>query len=84
MTEPTTPQTAVSVLLPVRDGVTTIGEQLAALATQTYGGPWELLIIDDGSSDGTLDVVTRWRDRLPQLRIVSAGGNGVAHARNVG
>src|SRR5205807_9629623 len=74
-----------SVILCVRNGASTIGDQLAALARQTCPDPWEVVVVDNGSSDGTAGVVQQWRDRLPGLRIVSANqGVGLAYARNVG
>jgi GT2 family glycosyltransferase len=75
----------VTVVLPVRDVAGTIGEQLAALAAQDFARPWEVVVADNGSHDGTLDLVRAWSDRLPDVRVVRADGRpGVSHARNVG
>jgi glycosyltransferase involved in cell wall biosynthesis len=75
----------LSVLLPARNAGATIEEQLRALSNQTYSGPWELLVIDNGCTDDTLDVVARWIDKVPTLRVVDARDQpGLAHARNVG
>ena len=75
----------VSVVLPVRNGAAVIARQLDALAAQTYVGPWEVVIADNGSTDGTAAVVAGWSDRLPGLRVVDAGARpGVGPARNVG
>jgi GT2 family glycosyltransferase/glycosyltransferase involved in cell wall biosynthesis len=76
----------VSVVVPVRNGADTIDEQLAALAGQTYTGPWELIVSDNGSSDGTRGRVAAWEGGLSaEIRIVdSSARRGVAHARNVG
>lgn len=74
----------VSVVMPVRDGAELLDEQLAALAGQSYSGAWELLVADNGSTDGSLSVAEAWRDRLPRLRVVDATDRpGAAHARNV-
>ena len=43
----------VSVILPVRDGSRVVARQLTALLAQTFLGPWELVVVDNGSLDDT-------------------------------
>jgi len=43
----------VSVIVPTFNGERWIGDQLAALAEQTYAGVWELIVADNGSTDDT-------------------------------
>ena len=75
----------VSVVVPVRNEVSDLPEQLAALAAQTYCGRWELIVCDNGSVDGTAQLAASWRDRLPNLRVVDVSDRrGVNHARNIG
>jgi glycosyltransferase involved in cell wall biosynthesis len=75
----------VSVIMPARNAAATIEQQLAALARQNYDGPWEVVVVDNGSTDSTAAVVRRWSDRLPGLRVVDASGRpDVSHARNAG
>jgi glycosyltransferase involved in cell wall biosynthesis len=75
----------ISVIIPVRNGEAHLGHQLAALAAQTYRGAWELVVADNGCTDGTLDVVRRWRHRLPAVTIADARPRrGINHARNAG
>jgi GT2 family glycosyltransferase len=74
-----------SVIVCVRNGAATIVEQLAALAEQNYGDSWEVVVVDNGSTDATLDVVGPWQARLPAMRIVTAAQRvGLAYARNTG
>lgn len=75
----------VSVVLPCRNAAATVAGQLDALAAQKYAEPWELVVVDNGSTDRTRAIVTSYRDRVPNLRVVDASGRpGVAYARNLG
>jgi GT2 family glycosyltransferase len=75
----------VSVIVCVRNGAASISDQLAALAVQDYARDWELIVVDNGSTDGTVAVVEQLRPRLPSLRILPADERvGLAYARNVG
>jgi GT2 family glycosyltransferase len=58
--------------MPCFNAADTIGDQLAALATQTYEGEWELIVADNRSTDGSREAIEVWRDRLPNLRVVEA------------
>ncbi len=74
----------VSVILPTRNRAALLSEQLEALAHQTYDAPWELIVVDNGSVDGTHETTTAFADRLP-LRVVTATDRlGASYARNCG
>ena len=74
----------VTVVVPALNAEATIGDQLAALAEQTYAGPWEIIVSDNGSTDRTNEIVRSWAPRLPPVRILDSSNRpGVAHARNV-
>jgi glycosyltransferase involved in cell wall biosynthesis len=71
----------VSVLLPVRDAVSTLAECLESLSAQTLADH-EVVAVDDGSSDGSgalLDAAAR-RDR--RVRVVHTCRRGIAPALN--
>jgi len=75
----------LSVVIPARDAAITIGDQLDALASQTWDEPWEIVVVDNQSQDATAKIVADRATRDRRLRLVSAGDRaGVAHARNVG
>ncbi|MFJ3788358.1 glycosyltransferase family 2 protein [Kitasatospora sp. NPDC090091] len=81
----TGPVGLVSVVMPARNARTTIAAQLEALSRQTYPDPWEVIVVDNGSSDGTRELLRSWQRRMPQLRVVdSAEARGVNRARNLG
>jgi glycosyltransferase involved in cell wall biosynthesis len=78
----------VSVVLPVHNGAATIDETLRSVRSQTFGN-LEIIIVDDGSDDETLDIVSLhaaadWRVRLhrqPQGGVAAARNAGIAQAR---
>lgn len=74
---------AMSVLLPVRDGRETIRPALLDLAS-SLGPADELLVIDDGSADGTTDVLRGFGESEPRLRIIRTDGLGLVGALNLG
>lgn len=75
----------LSVIMPVYNAAETVGVQLEALARQRWDEPWEVIVVDNNSRDGSLAVVERYRERLANLRIVAARDKqGPAYARNVG
>ncbi len=74
----------VSVIIPCLNAAGTLGAQLEALSRQTWQGDLEVLVADNGSTDGSADLAASWRDRLPGLRVLPAADRqGPAHARNV-
>ncbi len=78
-------QPAVSVVIPLYNNAGTLGEQLDALSRQTFAGPWEVIVSDNGSTDGGREVALQWREKLPSLEVVDASDKkGTPHARNVG
>ena len=78
-------QPKLTVVIPALDAADDIAGQLDALAAQEWDEPWEVVVADNGSTDGTRAVVGRYADRLPALRVVDASQPaGQAHALNAG
>jgi glycosyltransferase involved in cell wall biosynthesis len=61
-----------TVIVPVRNGADLIERQLQALVAQECRGTYEVLVINNGSTDGTLRVVHRMADRYPLIRVIDA------------
>jgi GT2 family glycosyltransferase len=73
----------VSVIVPVRDALPWLDAQLEALAAQDLGRPFEVVVADNGSTDGTLERLADWQRRFPGLRVLDASGRpGASGARN--
>ncbi len=70
----------ISVIMPAHNAAETIGESLQSIRDQQYD-PLELIVVDDGSSDGTSDVVRR---AFPEARVFRQENAGPAIARNKG
>lgn len=73
----------LSVVVPCRNAVKTMAVQLDALCHQQWRDEWEVIVADNGSTDGTQQLVESYYGRLPGLRIIDASARrGAAHARN--
>jgi glycosyltransferase involved in cell wall biosynthesis len=74
----------VSAIIPVFNGAATITEAVDSALAQTYG-EIELIIVDDGSTDATRDLLRRYGDRI---KIIDRSGpqehRGSGPARNAG
>jgi glycosyltransferase involved in cell wall biosynthesis len=73
----------VTVLLPVRDAASTLGECLQSLAAQTLR-EHELVAVDDGSTDGTRELLAQAARRDPRLLHVRTPARGIVAALNEG
>lgn len=76
-------KTAVSVIVPCYNVAPYVDECMSGLAEQTLG-PMEIICVDDGSTDGTLELLYRWREKDNRLRVISQSNAGVSAARNAG
>lgn len=74
----------VSVITPCYNSAGTIEKTLERIENQTYKNI-EYIIIDGGSTDNTLEIIERHKDRLPKnLKIASEKDNGIYDAMNKG
>jgi len=64
--------TLVSVILPVYNRAALVGRAIESVLAQTYE-PVELIVVDDGSTDGTRDVLERYKDDILLLEQAHAG-----------
>ena len=73
----------ITVLIPVRDAATTVGEALACLRQQRDVA-LQVVAVDDGSTDDSLAVLQRIAADWPDLEVVEQGRRGVPAAREAG
>jgi glycosyltransferase involved in cell wall biosynthesis len=77
--------TRVSLLLPNYNNERVLGTVLDRLAANTTHADTELVIVDDGSTDGSVDIITRWRDSGAfggEVRLIEQPNGGAIAALN--
>ena len=70
----------VSVVIPVYNSETYLEECLNSVISQTYQNI-EIIVIDDGSTDSSPDILKRYSDRMS---VLSKKNNGLTSALNLG
>jgi glycosyltransferase involved in cell wall biosynthesis len=81
---PTTPtHPPISIVLPFRDAAATLCDCLDSIRGQTFGD-YELLAIDDGSSDQSAVIARRYAESDPRIRMLETDGSGLVPALNLG
>jgi glycosyltransferase involved in cell wall biosynthesis len=73
----------VSVIIPAFNAQDTIAATLESVLSQTWTG-FEVIVVDDGSTDGTAEIVERIARKDHRVRIRRQKNGGVAEARNHG
>ncbi|MFR6590644.1 MAG: glycosyltransferase family 2 protein [Gallintestinimicrobium sp.] len=76
-------QGQISIIMPVYNGVSWIGECIESIRQQTDTN-WELLVLDDHSTDGTTELVLKLAEADSRIFPILRQKNGVSAARNEG
>lgn len=71
----------VSIIVPMYNAASTIVRCLDSLLAQTYPHT-EIIVVDDGSTDGSGAIVDRYAQRYPQMRCIHSENQGQSAARN--
>ncbi len=75
----------LSVVVPAKNVAATLREQLDALVAQSWDADWEVVVVDNESTDETPEIVARYAADHPRVRLAEArGGTGVNFVRNRG
>lgn len=73
----------ISIVIPAYNAAATVGRCLDSLLAQTYRD-FELIVVDDGSTDGTAQIISTYAERDSRIRLIRQENAGVSAARNVG
>jgi glycosyltransferase involved in cell wall biosynthesis len=71
-----------SIVIPTYDRKPILEKCLTALETQDYSGDYEVVVVDDGSTDGTVDWLREVN--FPHVRLICQDHKGPSAARNLG
>lgn len=73
---------AVSIIVPVYNAEKTIGRCIESILNQEFTD-FELLLIDDGSTDGSGVLCDVYAEKDPRIRVIHKGNSGVSNSRNL-
>ncbi len=74
---------AVSIVMPVRNAAQTLDECLTSISRQSFSD-YELLVVDDGSTDASLACLQAWAKSDARIRIIRQAASGIVSALNRG
>lgn len=62
---------SLSVVVTCRNSATTIRATLESIVEQRYDGWWEVVVVDNGSTDATVAIAQQFAGRLPNFRVLN-------------
>jgi glycosyltransferase involved in cell wall biosynthesis len=71
----------VSVLMPVYNAESYLAEAIESILKQTFTD-FEFIIVDDGSSDGSLSILQEFAQKDARIRLISKENKGISQSRN--
>lgn len=74
---------AVSIIMATYNRAAYLPRSIESVLKQTYKG-WELIIVDDGGTDGSYRIITDYLERGAHIRYLKKEHAGPAYARNMG
>ena len=69
----------VSIIIPCKNACQFIDECINSIVEQTYTH-WELIIVDDHSTDQSLTILQQWGNKHPNIKILPNEGTGIIDA----
>lgn len=78
------PDLLLTVVVPAYNAERWIDECLKSIEGQRVDGEWEIIVVDDGSTDGTLDIASAREKTDARIKVISQTNLGHSGARNTG
>lgn len=72
-----------SMIVPVYNVEAYLDDCLTSLQSQEYTD-FEVICVNDGSTDGSREILSEWESRFPQLKVIDRENGGLSAARNTG
>lgn len=73
----------ISVIMPCYNTEQYVEETLKSVLNQSFKD-YEIICLNDGSTDGTLEILKRYQQSYPNIRVISSENHGIAYQRNTG
>lgn len=73
----------VSVIIPAYNAERYLDETIQSVINQSYHN-WELIIVNDGSSDKTASITKTWTEKDKRIQCINKLNTGVSDSRNIG
>lgn len=73
----------VSIIIPVYNSESNLNDCLESIVNQSYTNI-EVVLVDDGSTDSSLDICLRWAESDKRVKVISQNNAGPSAARNIG
>jgi len=73
----------ISVIIPIYNSEKYLAKCIESILSQTFKN-FELILINDGSKDNSLDICNKYKNRDKRISIINSVNKGVSNARNLG
>lgn len=73
----------ISIVIPVYNVEKYLNRCMISICGQTYSN-LEIIVVNDGSTDASLDICTKWRERDNRVIVINKKNGGLSDARNAG
>src|ERR1039457_6418785 len=74
---------SISVIIPAYNAELFLGQAIESVINQTHTN-WEVIIVDDGSTDSTFSIASEFVHRDSRIRLIRQNNAGASSARNYG